>query len=221
MNSVKVKELFSSIQGEGPFVGYKQVFIRLCGCNLSCKYCDTDFSAKDSKEYSIDELIDFVEKNKECHSVSLTGGEPLLYTEFIKTFANKSALPIYLETNATLPEKLEEVINYIEYVSADIKLPSATGLKPQWDIHDKFFEIANKKNLYAKVVFDSKITNDEIENICNLAKKHNIELVLQPMMVGKTPSVKSEFMQEILDKCLQKHKRTRLIPQVHKFIDVE
>ena len=71
--------------------------------------------------------------------------------------------------------------------------------RSQWDTHDKFFEIANKKNLYAKVVFDSKITDDELENVCNLAKKHNIELVLQPMMIGKTPSVESEFMQEILD----------------------
>ena len=144
-----------------------------------------------------------------------------MHTSFIREFAQISPLPIYLETNATLYEQLNNVMDYIEYVSADIKLPSATGMPAQWDIHDKFFEIANKKNLYAKVVFDSKITDDEIENVCNLAKKHNIELVLQPMMIGKTPSVKSEFMQQILDRCLQKHNRTRLIPQVHKFIDVE
>ena len=162
-----------------------------------------------------------MKKHSECHSVSLTGGEPLLHTDFIKEFAQFSPIPIYLETNATLYEQLNSVIDYIEYVSADIKLPSATGMPAQWDIHDKFFEIANKKNLYAKVVFDSKITDDEIENVCHLAKKHNIELVLQPMMIGKTPSIKSEFMQQILDRCLQKHKRTRLIPQVHKFIDVE
>ena len=221
MSSIKLKELFASIQGEGPLVGYKQIFMRLCGCNLKCKYCDTDFDVINAKEYTISELLEYVKKHSECHSVSLTGGEPLLHTSFIKEFAQISPLPIYLETNATLFEQLNDVIYYIEYVSADIKLPSATGMPAQWNIHDKFFEIASKKKLYAKVVFDSKITDDEIENVCNLANKHNIELVLQPMMIGKTPSVTSEFMQQILDRCLQKHKRTRLIPQVHKFIDVE
>ena len=221
MSSIKLKELFASIQGEGPLVGYKQIFIRLCGCNLKCKYCDTDFDEKNAKEYTISELLEYVKKHSECHSVSLTGGEPLLHTDFIKEFVQFSPIPIYLETNATLYEQLNSVIDYIEYISADIKLPSATGMPAQWNIHDKFFEIANKKNLYVKVVFDSKISDDEIENICKLAKKYDIELVLQPMMIGKTPSINSDFMQKILDKCLSLYKRTRLIPQVHKFIDVE
>ena len=221
MSSIKLKELFASIQGEGPLVGYKQIFMRLCGCNLKCKYCDTDFDAINAKEYTISELLEYVEKHSECHSVSLTGGEPLLHTSFIREFAQISPLPIYLETNATLFEQLNDVIDYIEYVSADIKLPSATGMSAQWDIHDKFFEIANKKNLYAKVVFDSKITDDEIENVCNLAKKHNIELVLQPKMIGDKMSVSSDFCTEILEKFTQKHNNTRLIPQVHKFLDVQ
>ena len=221
MSSIKLKELFASIQGEGPLVGYKQIFMRLCGCNLKCKYCDTDFDVINAKEYTISELLEYVKQHSDCHSISLTGGEPLLHTDFINEFAQVSTLPIYLETNATLFEQLENVIDCIEYVSADIKLPSATGMPAQWDTHDKFFEIANKKKLYAKVVFDSKITDEEIENICDLAKKHNIELVLQPMMLGKIPSVNSEFMQQILDKCLKKYRRIRLIPQVHKFIDVE
>lgn len=220
MSSIKLKELFASIQGEGPFMGYKQIFIRLCGCNLKCKYCDTDFDIGNAKEYSIKELTDFVNQHKECHSVSLTGGEPLLHTKFIKDFAKISQLPIYLETNATLYEQLKEVIDFVDYVSADIKLPSATGLEPQWDKHDKFFEIASQKYLYIKVVFDKNITDSEINEICKLAGKYDVELVLQPMMLGKAPSVSSDFMEEVLDKCLQRYRKTRLIPQVHKFIDV-
>lgn len=217
---MKIKELFASIQGEGPYIGYKQLFIRLCGCNLNCKYCDTDFEATSAQEYSIGELVEFVNQHTDCHSVSLTGGEPLLHTEFIKEFAIKSPLPIYLETNATLPEALSSVIDYVTYISADIKLPSATGMKDSLMLHDKFFEIASKKILFAKVVFDSKITEDEIKQICKLAAKYNIELILQPMMKGKVPSVNSDFMLNVLEKALCEYKKVRLIPQVHKFIDV-
>ena len=80
---VRVKEIFSSVQGEGPLVGYKQLFIRLCGCNWDCKYCDTDYDIENSKEYTADELSEICAKNIDCHSVSLTGGEPLLNVEFI------------------------------------------------------------------------------------------------------------------------------------------
>ena len=217
---VKIKEIFTSIQGEGPFVGYKQLFIRLCGCNLNCSYCDTDFDVNNAKEYSIQELINICNNNQDCHSVSLTGGEPLLHTDFIKEFGGKCNLPIYLETNGTLSNKLEDVIDYVTYISADIKLPSATGLKPMWEEHEDFFEAASQKELFAKVVFDKNINDFEIHKISHLCKKYNIELILQPMMRDKLPVINSDFMQEVLNKCLKIHTKTRLIPQVHKFIDV-
>ena len=147
----KINEIFSSIQGEGPVVGYKQLFIRFCGCNLKCNYCDTEFGASESEKYSADELANIIKENLDCHSVSLTGGEPLLNVNFLKEFLPKCELPIYLETNGTLYGELAEVIDFVTYVSADIKLPSCTGLKPLWAEHDKFFNIASKKNLFAKV----------------------------------------------------------------------
>ena len=217
---VKVKEIFTSIQGEGPYVGYKQLFIRLCGCNLNCSYCDTDFDIKNAKEYSIDELINICNINSDCHSVSLTGGEPLLNLEFIKEFGESCKLPIYLETNGTLYNKLNEVINRITYISADIKLPSATGLEPLWEEHEKFFSIASQKEFFAKVVFNKNINDFEIHKITHLCKQYDVELILQPMMRGKESGVNSDFMQEILNKCLKIYPKTRLIPQVHKFIDV-
>ena len=217
---VKVKEVFTSIQGEGPYLGYKQVFIRLCGCNLGCKYCDTDFKAETAREYSIDELTEIVNSNKTAHSVSITGGEPLLHTNFIKEFSPKCQLPIYLETNGVLFKELERVIDYITYVSADIKLPSVTGMKGYWEEHTKFFEVASRKKLFAKAVFDQNITETEIDKMCNLCKKFNIELILQPMMLGNTPACDSTFMEKVLDLSLERYNRVRLIPQVHKFIGV-
>ena len=219
-NKATIKEIFASIQGEGPYVGYKQLFIRFSGCNLNCKYCDTEHYTEDCRLYSIDEIVDIIKNNLDCNSISLTGGEPLLQTGFLKEFLPQSPLPVYLETNATLAGELGEIIDYIDYVSADIKLPSCTGGLDIWNEHDRFFEVAGSKNLFAKIVFDENITEDEISQCCKLGAKHNIELTLQPKMNGNNLSVTKEFMDEVLTRFLSKYKKTRLIPQVHKFLDI-
>lgn len=217
----KIKEIFTSIQGEGPYIGYKQLFIRFCGCNLSCSYCDTDFDKYNSKEYSINELIDICNQNADCHSISLTGGEPLLQADYIKELCSYNLpMPIYLETNGTLADELNKVIEGITYICADIKLPSATNLPPLWEKHEKFFEIGCEKELFAKVVFDNNITNFEIHKITHLCKKYNVGLILQPMMRDDVPAVDSTFMETVLNKCLKVYSNTRLIPQVHKFLHI-
>ena len=222
--NTKVKEIFSSIQGEGPVVGYKQLFIRFCGCNLKCQYCDTDFDEIDAIEYTPKELLEFIQQNfdlKSIHSISLTGGEPLLSVDFLKEFLPliKNQTKIYLETNATLTQNLIPIKNYIDIISADIKLKSSTGLDTI-KLHDKFFEQCKNINTFAKIVFDENITDEEINNCTTLANKYNIELVLQPKMIDDKMTVTSDFCNEILDKFIKQYKNTRLIPQVHKFINV-
>ena len=217
---VKVKEIFTSIQGEGPFVGYKQLFIRFCGCNLSCAYCDTDYRTVDSTEYRLCELIEIVKQNLDCHSVSLTGGEPLLNTGFLKEFLSQCPLPVYLETNATLAGELGEIIDYIDYISADIKLASCTGGNDLFSEHDRFFAVAEHKVLFAKIVFDEKITENEIMQCCKLGAKYNIELILQPKMEINEISINKELIEEIFNKFLKKYKKVRVIPQTHKFLNI-
>ena len=224
MTKTFVKEFFVSIQGEGPYVGYKQLFIRFCRCNLKCKYCDTDFlAAGGAKEYSAQELFDAVSALDltGLHSISLTGGEPLLEAEFLKEFLPlvRPLGRIYLETNATLPKQFEEVKEFIDIVSADIKLESAAGVKACR--HDEFFAACAGKDLFAKIVFDSSITDEEISTTAELAKKYGLELVLSPVMLGDKMSVTSEFISAVLDKYLKHYDRVRVIPQVHKFIGVE
>ena len=217
---VRIKEIFKSIQGEGPYVGYKQLFVRFCKCNLNCKYCDTDFDINDAKEFSSEELVKIINDSNDCHSVSFTGGEPLLDVDFLKELLPKVNLPVYLETNGTLSKELSEIIDFVTYISSDIKLSSCTGLKPLWREHENFFEIGKQKILFAKVVFDENIADEEVFKMCSLVKKFDIELILQPMMKGKISTVSSEKMEKVLDSCLKIYKKVRLIPQVHKFIDV-
>ena len=81
-----ILEIFSSIQGEGPFTGVKQIFVRFYDCNLNCKYCDV-VRKTPPKEFSVDKLLSIIkqldyERGKH-HSISLTGGEPLLQRRFL------------------------------------------------------------------------------------------------------------------------------------------
>ena len=88
-NTAKVIEIFTSIQGEGPYIGVKQLFIRFCGCNLNCDYCDTDGEPNQNYfNFSHEELKNNVESFnlKTVHSISLTGGEPLLWVDFLIEF---------------------------------------------------------------------------------------------------------------------------------------
>ncbi len=218
----KINEIFSSIQGEGPVVGYKQLFIRFCKCNLNCLYCDTKYHQ--GQEYTPSQLAQHICAQyglETFHSISLTGGEPLLEFEFLKEFLPlvKDKTKIYLETNATLANNLSEIKEHINIISADIKLPSATG-KDSFELHKEFFKQCDGIQTFAKIVFDNSITEDEIEKCIDLGKSFDIELILQPKMIGDKMAVKSAFCNQILDKFTSKYKNTRLIPQVHKFLDV-
>lgn len=221
MSKIKIKEIFASIQGEGPYVGYKQLFIRFCNCNLKCNYCDTEFSAdNDFLEYNVKSLAKEVEEFEDIHSISLTGGEPLLSTDFLKDFLPLVNKKIYLETNATLADKFIDIKPYIDIVSADIKLESATGLKDTFKFHDKFFKACKGVETFAKIVFNEKITENEINQCCIMGSKYGIELILQPEMVNDKMCITPEFAAKILDKFLEKYDRVRLIPQMHKFMNL-
>jgi len=80
--SLSVQDIFSTIQGEGPFAGRPAIFLRLAGCNLACYFCDTDFESK-AKDTSVDAIVKQVEmmagrgKVVRTNLVVVTGGEPM------------------------------------------------------------------------------------------------------------------------------------------------
>lgn len=220
-NKAYIKEIFDSIQGEGVYIGYKQLFIRFSCCNLKCVYCDTDFSTN-LKAYTAQELEDEVSKYKNIHSVSLTGGEPLLNVQFLKEFLPLISHKIYLETNGTLYENLQEIIEYTDIISMDIKLNSSSQNGDLFNLHKKFIEVAqkNKKEIFVKVVFDEKITKEEINKTIETVEQFNIPLILQPKSDGEKLNLSTDIINEIFNLFNEKYSNVRLIPQVHKFLNV-
>ncbi len=223
MTKALIREIFLSIQGEGPFVGEEQLFIRFCGCNLNCAYCDTDFEPSKAKLYTPQELLETINTYGKELTISLTGGEPLISVEFLKKFlplAKTTGHSIYLETNSTLPKELTAVIEYIDIISADIKLPSATNETGNLNDIEQFFKIASCKETFAKLVFNKNITANEIDFAVKLAQENNIEIILQPEMNGNKFCLSTEEMETVFKSFHEKYKRVRLIPQMHKFMNV-
>lgn len=75
-DSVRITEIFHSIQGEARSVGMPTVFVRLTGCPLRCQYCDTAYAFQGGKRFTVAEVMASVALHK-ANYVTVTGGEPL------------------------------------------------------------------------------------------------------------------------------------------------
>ncbi len=76
-SGLQINEIFYSVQGESTHAGRACVFVRLTGCNLRCKWCDTEYAFYEGRRMSQDEILDGVRAYR-CDLVEITGGEPLL-----------------------------------------------------------------------------------------------------------------------------------------------
>jgi len=249
-NQAQLCEVFNSIQGEGLYVGERQTFVRFAGCNLSCQYCDSPQALTIPKEFKVElvpgkksfqpyanpvsvsqliEIIKSLDKLKGMtHSLSLTGGEPLLQIDFLKEFLpefkKELKLPIYLETNGVLPDHLSEVVENIDIVAFDLKLPSATGLSPYWKEHQKALEIATLVEVFVKIVFNKDSKPKELDDAVNLIAgiDEKIPLVLQPVTpfgpIKHRPNAEQILAFQAIAK--RKLKNVRVIPQTHKIMGI-
>jgi organic radical activating enzyme len=227
--SADISEYFLSFQGEGLFVGKKQFFIRFSGCNISsCNYCDT-LGKNTPCSLTVAELIEIVLKECSHHpfeDISLTGGEPLLWSDFIRSFLTelkkKKKFIIHLETNATLVEGLNQVASLIDRVSADFKLSSVTGQGSFEDQHVLFFQSLEKSktHYFIKSVINETVDLEEFSLMCQTIATHakGKTLCLQPEMEGDLSCISFVKLMELYDISSGKNIETRIIPQIHKFL---
>ncbi len=226
-------EVFSSIQGEGKLIGRRQIFIRFAGCNLDCVYCDTPESKKatNGKEFSIDEISRKVKNllTPDFHSISFTGGEPLLQADFIKKFMQKNHYKYMLETNGSLPSQMNKIADLIDYASVDIKLPEHFADEDKGDLWERELDSLNilierDSNTYCKVVVLPQTKVPMIEKTVKyftkeLSNPSKVSLIIQPsypldFWVKHSPKLLK--MSEIAGKYMD----VFIIPQLHKLLKV-
>jgi organic radical activating enzyme len=227
MIKAPIAEIFFSYQGEGIYIGKPQVFVRFSGCNLKCDYCDTKTNRK--KYLSVNEIVQKIDKLSKKHfqpgskidkNVSLTGGEPLLYAEFLKKLLpvlKKKKYTIYLETNGTLPIELKKINKWVDTIAMDIKLPSACS-KDFFKEHKQFL-ITGKAGIFVKLVLTSKSKPGEIEKSVKLVKSvsSKIPFIFQPAtpVIG-CKTITPFLLYNLADKSRKHLDFVTILPQMHK-----
>lgn len=234
MNNVKaeITEIFSSIQGEGIFIGAKQIFVRFKKCNLNCSFCD-ERAKPVAKEYTAIELMGQIKEldgsDGPHHSVSLTGGEPLLYWDFLQDFLKilkkNRNFKAYLETNGTLPHELASVIDLVDIVAMDFKLPSSTNEREYWREHADFLKIALKKKVFVKAVVTPGTSTEDIEKAVQIIRRSHkdVPFILQPVSPVKPNEngIDNNRLLGFLEVGLKNNmSNIRVIPQMHKMLKI-
>jgi 7-carboxy-7-deazaguanine synthase len=221
MIKARISEVFDSVQGEGLYLGEKQIFVRFFNCNLNCSYCDT--KPDRFMEYEPKELFEEIKlyRNK-YHSLSLTGGEPLLYKDFLKEIlelTSKHGHKHYLETNGTLFNELEELIEHIDIVAMDLKFPSSGGTGDLWEAHRKFLKIAIRKEVFLKTIICQATQEEDLREALKLIIEISPSsvLVLQPNS-NEDKADLNEKLSRFKEIASQERVTTCVIPQIHKIM---
>ncbi|AEI14866.1 Radical SAM domain protein [Flexistipes sinusarabici DSM 4947] len=227
-----IKEIFPSIQGEGKYVGAKQLFVRLAGCSINCLNCDTDYSAEDFFIINDKRIqnpvspVDLAGNITEAfglnsfHSISITGGEPLdqfgFLKDFIKAVKEMSGIRIFLETSGFYSDKLLALQDIVDIFSIDLKIKSSFGVNNLQSVQ-KIMRSIDTSKTYVKLIINKNISETEIDSVLKVLMDSKMkEIYLQPL---NNISYNNEL--EHIIELLQKNKiDAYFIPQIQKFMEI-
>ena len=236
-----VHEVFRSIQGEGPYVGVLQTFVRLSGCSTRCRYCDSDFARRRVAEcavhgvegserlpnpVAVEDLFTVVRALSDVpgfHSMSVTGGEPLEQPEFLAALMERcrpEGIPVYLETNGLHEEAARAVAGLVDFVSLDLKLPSLCP-DASLETYRRVLPLFEGTLLFCKAVVAEGFSMEELVEAARIVEEYDrgTTFVIQPATPG--PGCGAVAAEELLA-CHAKVSGhlddVRVIPQCHRLL---
>jgi 7-carboxy-7-deazaguanine synthase len=197
-----VHEVFRSIQGEGPYVGVLQAFVRLSGCSMRCRYCDSEDARRRVPEcavrgvgrpgripnpVAVDDLVAIVRALADVpgfHSMSVTGGEPLEQPGFLSALIARcrpEGIPVYLETNGLNVEAARAVAELVDYVSLDLKLPSLCP-GASLETYRRVLPLFEGTLLFCKAVVAEGFSMEELVEAARIVEEYDrrTTFVIQP-----------------------------------------
>jgi organic radical activating enzyme len=249
-STAAVAEVFRSWQGEGLLLGWRQVFVRLAGCTVGCRYCDTAWAFETPADVAVpnrsgerllnplgvDDVLALIEAADPAGApgapcpIALTGGEPLEQPDFVSELLDAlAALPTprdtMLETSGLQKDALLDLAPRARWIACDIKLPSATGLTDVLARHEEVLAtgVLARDGVFFKLIVDGDTGRDELDRAADLIVRHapGRPVYLQPVTpMGGSPALPCERFDSLADVLVARGLVTRLVPQVHKQLGV-
>lgn len=197
MEKFEVAETFVSINGEGVLAGQLAVFVRFCGCNMNCLYCDTKWAndgSTNGTQMTAQQICDLVLETG-VHNVTLTGGEPLYRSgmhELLELLAQHD-LTIEIETNGSI-----SLVPYIGIspsitFTMDYKLP-CSGMESM--MNPSNFRLLSKNDTVKFVVG----SQNDLQRALKVMQEHDLtnrcHVYLSPVFGSIEPVEIVEFMQK-------------------------
>ena len=241
MTEAPLYEIFSSIQGEATRIGERHLFVRMAGCDLSCVFCDTQASRKipeharvflPGKVGEVRNPLSRAELDRQVteldrasgphHAISLTGGEPLLFVDYLLPLAREwraKGFRILLETGGHRPKDLERMLEVTDIVMADVKIRSSAGFATDRAVATEFLRLAAQRECAVKVVCSAATTEDEVKGVASLLAPET-PLILQPVTGARFSPPTGDHLLLLQRAAMALHRDTRVIPQAHRILHV-
>jgi len=206
VGSLRITEIFYSLQGESNTVGLPTVFIRLTGCPLRCVYCDTAYAFTGGSKMDINAILDQVKQYPTLY-VTVTGGEPLAQPACIELMSKLAdqGYQVSLETSGALDvSKVDPRVVKV----MDLKTPSSGELS---------------KNLYQNILHLT--ANDQVKFVIGSDEDYQwskqilaeytladrCQILFSPVMGQQNPT-------ELAEKILADYLPVRFQIQLHKLL---